>query len=170
MNGGMWGAKKGFLDGAGLRMAESENAFWNSGSWWDDVWGSPEDKAQRLREAAEAKKVRKAEAEVKKHQVVTMQSLVEAHYDKEQYGADLNFLKDVVWPLVSHDALGHDAYSCAKFPGSAKGFPTMRPRDFQHVGQVFDASDQPRLSDIDGWIRGVEVPKECRRHPDWKYG
>jgi len=106
--------------------------------------------------------------------VVTMKSLVEGYFNKDVYGGDLDFLKEILWPLVKHDSLSHDAYSCTKFQsegeGVAKGFPTQRPRNFQHVGQVFDASNQPRQSDIDGWIRGVETPKECRRNPAWKYG
>ena len=100
---------------------------------------------------------------------VTMASLIGSYWNKDAYGADLSFLEQVVWPLVKGDALGHDAYSCSKFPGSV-GFPSRRPRSFQHVGQVFDAEGRPRMTDIDGFIRGRETPKACRRNPEWIYG
>eukprot|EP00964_Phaeocystis_antarctica_P107338 scaffold72078_cov51-Phaeocystis_antarctica.AAC.1 len=31
--------------------------------------------------------------------------------------------------------MAHDAYSCNKYPNS-RPFPTRRPADYQHVGQV----------------------------------
>ena len=83
------------------------------------------------------------------------------------YGADLSFLGDRVWPAVLYDQLGHDAYTCEKYLNS-RGFPTQRPANFQHVGQVFE-NGQPRQSDITGWM-DPEVPMLCRRDPAWKYG
>ena len=83
------------------------------------------------------------------------------------YGADLSFLGDKVWPAVLYDQLGHDAYTCEKYLNS-RSFPTQRPDNFQHVGQVFE-NGQPRQSDITGWMDG-EVPMLCRRKPAWKYG
>lgn len=65
--------------------------------------------------------------------------------------------------------LSHDSYCCLRFP-NAKGFPTKRPYNYQHVGQVFDENDQPRISDIEGFIRGVETPAQCRRKPKWQFG
>ena len=62
-----------------------------------------------------------------------------------------------------------NAYSCERFPGSTS-FPTPRPRNYQHVGQVFDAEERSRQSDIDGFIRGVEAPIACRRRPEWIHG
>ena len=84
------------------------------------------------------------------------------------YGADLSFLGDKVWPLVQYDQLGHDAYTCEKYINSV-GFPTQRPDDYQHVGQVFEWG-KPREYDITGFMTGVEVPLACRRNPEWKYG
>ena len=101
----------------------------------------------------------------------TMTGLVASYWNKETYGADLSFLQEIIWPRVqackSH--LAHDAYTCEKYPHT-KPFPTKRPRNFQHVGQVFDAADQPRMDDIDGFMRGRVVPDKCRRRPEWKYG
>ena len=84
------------------------------------------------------------------------------------YGADLSFLVDKVWPLIQYDQLGHDAYTCEKYINSI-GFPTKRPDNYQHVGQVFE-NGKPRDFDITGFMTGVEVPMQCRREPSWKYG
>ena len=99
----------------------------------------------------------------------SMTEMVKAFPNKEAYGGDLQFLGERIWPLVKHDQIAHDAYTCSKFPNSHP-FPTKRPADYQHVGQVFDANDQPRMADIDRFIRGVVIPKACRKHPEWKYG
>ena len=37
--------------------------------------------------------------------------------------------------VVMFVQISHDAYSCAEFPNS-KSFPSQRPFDYQHVGQV----------------------------------
>ncbi|KAJ8600316.1 hypothetical protein CTAYLR_000622 [Chrysophaeum taylorii] len=89
--------------------------------------------------------------------------------NRATYGGDLQFLNSVVWPLVKHDHLSHDAYTCLKYPNT-RPFPTQRPPNYQHVGQVFNAQDEPRMADINGFIRGRQIPKPCRKHPDWKYG
>lgn len=89
--------------------------------------------------------------------------------DKEGYMADLNFLREIVWPLIKSKHMAHDSYCCDRYPHS-HAFPTKRLPNYQHVGQVFDANDQPRLSDIDGFIRGVPTPGQCRKQADWLYG
>ena len=85
------------------------------------------------------------------------------------YGDDLTFLAKSVWPTVQHNVLMHDAYGCYKWAGS-RPFPTKRRHDYQHVGQVFDAGDKPRMGDIDNYIRGRPVPQQCRLRDDWLYG
>ena len=40
----------------------------------------------------------------------------------------------------------------------------------KHDYQVFDAADQPRYVDIDGYIRGVPIPSSCRKDASWIYG
>ena len=95
--------------------------------------------------------------------------LIKSWNEKSKYGGDLRFLCRVVWPLIKNDQLAHDAYTCKEYPNSLP-FPTKRPENYQHVGQVFDENDNPRMGDIDGFIRGREVPAECRRQPDWVYG
>jgi hypothetical protein len=98
-----------------------------------------------------------------------MQKEVERWETKDQYLQDMNFLAERVWPLVKDKQLSHDSYCCDKFP-NARPFPSKRPPTYQHVGQVFDSEDNERLSDIDGWIRSVPVPRQCRLHADWIYG
>jgi hypothetical protein len=98
-----------------------------------------------------------------------MQKEVERWEAKDQYLQDMNFLAERIWPLVKDKQLSHDSYCCDKFP-NARPFPSKRPPTYQHVGQVFDHEDNERLSDIDGWIRSVPVPRQCRLHADWIYG
>ena len=83
--------------------------------------------------------------------------------------ADLHFLEEQLWPDVKNNQLSHDSYCCDRFP-NARPFPSQRDATYQHVGQVFDSSEDARLSDIDGFIRGVPVPGSCRKHADWIYG
>ena len=89
--------------------------------------------------------------------------------NKQGYGGDLQFLNEVVWPRVKHDQMAHDAYTCRKYPNS-KPFPTKRPDNYQHVGQVFDARDRSRARDINGYMRGRKVPRQCRAREEWWYG
>ncbi|GMI14067.1 hypothetical protein TrVE_jg2950 [Triparma verrucosa] len=94
-----------------------------------------------------------------------------AKVPKDSYMQDIYFLEKIIWPLIQHDQMSHDAYSCNKFQNS-RPFPTQRDENYQHVGQVFFDDDSPRMNDIDGFIRGKENPVLCRPkdHPDWKYG
>jgi len=98
-----------------------------------------------------------------------MGALVKKYSNKGKYGGDLTFLTDKVWPQVKANQISHDAYSCHKFP-NAHPFPTKRPANYQHVGQVFFENGKWRQGDIDGFMRGREVPVQCRKKPDWKYG
>ena len=85
------------------------------------------------------------------------------------YMGDMNFLNENIYPSIKEKTFAHDAYCCGKFINS-KPFPTKRPSNYQHVGQVFDANDKPRMSDIDGFIRGKVIPTKCRRKEEWKFG
>jgi hypothetical protein len=98
-----------------------------------------------------------------------MKEKLDAWSRKDEYAADLHFLEDQIWPDVKHIQISHDSYCCDRFP-NAKPFPTKRSVTYQHVGQVFDAEGHPRLSDIDGFIRGVPVPASCRHKAEWIYG
>lgn len=98
-----------------------------------------------------------------------MSEEVKAFSNKQSYGGDLQFLNTVVWPRVKNNQIGHDAYTCTKYPNS-KPFPTKRPENYQHVGQVFSASDQSRARDINGYMRGRKTPKPCRKRDDWWFG
>ena len=88
---------------------------------------------------------------------------------KDQYFQDMDFLKEEIWPEVVDKQIAHDSYCCDRYT-NARPFPTRRPPTYQHVGQVFDKDDKMRISDIDGYIRGVPVPRQCRLHADWIYG
>ncbi|CAM9361078.1 unnamed protein product [Choristocarpus tenellus] len=92
-----------------------------------------------------------------------------------KYMADMEFLKSEIWPRLWQDSITHDTYSCQLFEGKVFAFPTQRPFNFQHVGQVFDAEDNPRMSDIVTTCCGSIMaktysPPECRRHKSWMYG
>ena len=84
------------------------------------------------------------------------------------YGADLVFLNDKVWPQVQYDQIAHDSYTCDKYVNSVP-FPTKRPDDFQHVGQVFEGG-RPRWGDIACCMEKNPTPIECRKEKDWIYG
>jgi hypothetical protein len=88
---------------------------------------------------------------------------------RDEYMADLHFLEKRIWPEIQGQQLAHDSYCCDRFPNT-KPFPTQRSKTYQHVGQVFDSHDNPRLMDIDGFIRGVPIPGSCRKQADWIYG
>ena len=104
-----------------------------------------------------------------KDAVPNMVELINDWPNKDEYGVDLHFLEMVIYPLVQHDALAHDSYCCDRFQGS-RPFPSKRFPNYQHVGQVFDSKDVARLTDIDGFIRGVPIPSSCRKHAEWIYG
>jgi hypothetical protein len=101
--------------------------------------------------------------------VPDMKAKIEAWESRDAYMADLHFLEQQVWPDIKGEQIAHDSYCCDRFP-NARPFPSRRPMTYQHVGQVFDAQDNARLMDIDGFIRGVPVPGSCRKHADWIYG
>lgn len=98
-----------------------------------------------------------------------MTNMVSQFKNRQSYGGDLQFLGEKIWPLVKNDQIAHDSYSCKKFPNSHP-FPTKRPDDFQHVGQVFDEHDNPRMGDINCCLRGNPTPPACRKQKDWKFG
>lgn len=95
--------------------------------------------------------------------------MVRKFSNKGKYGGDLTFLNEKVWPQIRDNQISHDAYSCKKFP-NAHPFPTKRPSNYQHVGQVFFEDEKFRAGDINGFMRGREVPPQCRKNPQWKYG
>jgi hypothetical protein len=98
-----------------------------------------------------------------------MKDLVLAWSSRDEYMADLHFLESKVWPEIKDKQLAHDSYCCDRYPNT-KPFPTRRYKTYQHVGQVFDADSNPRMMDIDGFIRGVPVPGKCRKDASWIYG
>jgi len=101
--------------------------------------------------------------------ITNMRGLIDNWENLNEYGADLHFLEEGVYPEVKSVALEHDSYCCDKYPG-ARPFPSKRYPNYQHVGQVFDSVGEARLTDIDGFIRGVPVPSSCRKRAEWIYG
>ena len=98
-----------------------------------------------------------------------MEGKIKAWSSRDEYMADLHFLEQQVWPEIKTTQVAHDSYCCDRFP-NARPYPSQRDMTYQHVGQVFDEHNNPRLMDIDGFIRGVPVPGSCRKHADWIYG
>lgn len=99
----------------------------------------------------------------------SMKEKVEQWEERDAYMDDLRFLEKAVWPDIENQQISHDSYCCDRFKNT-KPFPTRRNKLYQHVGQVFSHSDEPRLLDIDGFIRGVPIPVMCRKQSDWIYG
>lgn len=89
--------------------------------------------------------------------------------NRDEYSSDLHFLEEIVWPEVKDKQMSHDSYCCDRYPNT-KPYPLQRFMTYQHVGQVFDQYDNPRMLDIDGYIRGMPIPSNCRKFPDWIYG
>jgi len=82
---------------------------------------------------------------------------------RDEFYADMNFLNDLVWPLVKHDQMGHDAYFCKTF--NATSFPVQRKNEHDFVGQVWDVpGGLPKYTCTD------DAPLPCRRHPSWNKG
>merc|ERR1719201_2897797 len=98
-----------------------------------------------------------------KPQTVTKRKHVD-DISEHDYYADILWLKE----LWDNETLGiprrvmqHDAYCCEKFPGS-KPLPTVRPLNFQHVGQVFDGYDRPVMRHITEHLHNKYTPEKCR--------
>lgn len=104
-----------------------------------------------------------------KDAVSFMKDRIMSWHKRDEYMADLYFLEESIWPDIQYKQMAHDSYCCDRFPNT-KPFPTKRYPTYQHVGQVFDAHDNPRFNDIDGYIRGVPIPGSCRKQADWIYG
>merc|ERR1719329_1127633 len=92
-----------------------------------------------------------------KDAIPNIKEMIENWQARDEYTADLHFLEEQIWPLVKDTQISHDSYCCDRFP-TARPFPSKRDPTYQHVGQVFDQYDNPRLNDIDGFIRGVPIP------------
>ncbi|KAK2144348.1 hypothetical protein LSH36_766g03157 [Paralvinella palmiformis] len=56
------------------------------------------------------------------------------------YNSDVQFLNEVIWPVVKKDSLCHDSVSCAAWPYSIP-FPVLR-KENDFVGQIYDANDE----------------------------
>jgi len=98
-----------------------------------------------------------------------MESKIKEWENRNEYMADLHFLDKQIWPYIKNKQYAHDTFCCDRFPNTHP-FPTKRYLNYQHVGQVFNEDEEPRLTDIDGWIRGVPIPSSCRKQSDWIYG
>ena len=107
----------------------------------------------------------------RKGAVPDMKTIVRKWSNRDKYMGDLDFLNQVVWPrkAVAASQMSHDAYSCVKYP-NAKPFPTQRPPDYQHVGQVFFGDGRPRQGDITDFMLGRQAPRRCRGDPSWVNG
>lgn len=103
--------------------------------------------------------------------VPDMASLIKNWNNRESYMGDLDFLNKMVWTRdnVRNSQISHDAYTCHKYP-NAHPFPTRRPPDYQHVGQVFFGDGRPRMDDITSFLINTKAPRQCRGDPTWTHG
>jgi hypothetical protein len=213
MNGGMWGGTKGMLrvpsgfdllqlpktilhgEIVPLDSADSSNAMEEFGP--GQVFPTTTESAEAREERARAKRHAhrhnlKVKAQLQRSddknghsgtEKKTMLQMVLAWSDQSNYRADINFLEQEIWPLVSHSSrhLAHDAYHCVgeKAPTNynVRPFPTKRPKNYQHVGQVFEFTgaggiEEPRMKDIKNYMMGKRnvAPFECRGRPEWERG
>ena len=60
---------------------------------------------------------------------------------------DMEFLRDVVWPQVKHDAYCSDSFTCHSW-ASSHPFATNRSNNFEFVGEVIQGNGQRRYSDF----------------------
>ncbi|EFC38164.1 predicted protein [Naegleria gruberi] len=93
---------------------------------------------------------------------------IKAWPNRDQFWMDMNFLAKDIWPLIKDKTLSHDSVVCTKYPNS-KSFPTRRIAK-EHVGQVFDALESPRLGDMNDGRMDTPSPMACRRKPEWTHG
>lgn len=79
-----------------------------------------------------------------------------------------------VWAFYKNATMAHDSHHCGRYrrQGHAHtlAFPTRRPLNYLHVGQVHNDNDHPRIKDVDLFLRGKQVPAECRAKSDWIMG
>ena len=105
----------------------------------------------------------------RKQCVPGIRRMIESFFSvKKGYGHDQDFLNSVVWPLVEHQTLGHDAYTCHKYPNSVS-FPTPR-HNYEIVGGVFSGDNVFRWSDVQCCTYAKPNPPLCRRNASWIYG
>ena len=64
-----------------------------------------------------------------------------------QYSKDQQFLRDVVWPQVKHDAYCSDSFTCHKWE-SSHPFATNRSNSFEFVGEIIDGNGHRKDSDF----------------------
>ena len=62
-----------------------------------------------------------------------------------QYSKDQQFLRDVVWPQVKHEAYCSDSFTCHKWE-SSHPFATNRSNNFEFVGEIIDGNGHRRLN------------------------
>jgi len=74
------------------------------------------------------------------------------------YGQDMQFLDNAIWPLVqSRAAYCHDSVSCLDWPG-AHQFPVARVGS-EHLGQVFDAFGDAGEEDLQILLEHRPLPQ-----------
>lgn len=86
-------------------------------------------------------------------------------------GTDQVFLADCIWPIIRNETMAHDSYYCntttrphlkSKYHF---GFPTQRYGKVIAANYLaLDGTAVPVDKDV------VEIPKECRRRPEWSLG
>ena len=85
--------------------------------------------------------------------------------EKNEFWGDTNFLA-TFWNEVKNVTFQIDSY-CCNVHENTHPFPTRRPLNYLHVGQVFDQYDNPRMSDITNYITGLAAHNECIEKSMW---
>ena len=106
--------------------------------------------------------------------VPEMETLARAFPDKASYSGDQTFLARHVLPriIAARQLYMHDSYECNRsspgasrycgFPCAANGFPSPRPADLQHVGQVFTGDGRVKRSDfLSIWLKRKYGHRDC---------
>ena len=101
-----------------------------------------------------------------------MKQIFEQEMSSEAAGHDFydTIFVDKIYQRRKNDTFVHDSYCCKKYKMDGRPFPTARPKDFSHVGQVYDENDVPRQKDINA-LKSKPSPVACRgKFPERSYG
>ncbi|XP_045197676.2 uncharacterized protein LOC123552243 [Mercenaria mercenaria] len=92
-----------------------------------------------------------------KDAVPNMETLLKKDNLEDTYIRDMDFMRDVIWPMANQSLFQHDSFSCDKF-GGGNPFPTARI-GLEHVGSVY-INGMMRQVDTD-LLKAATAPAQC---------